>query len=209
MNVVKICGITRLADAHHAVAEGATALGFVFWRESPRYVEPELAAQIVATLPAGVTPVGVFVNASTDTIRQTAEAAGLGVVQLHGDETPAVAEVLEPRVWRAVPVDTPAADLDAWPKGTVFLLDAKDPVRRGGTGRLVDWQLARALAMARPIVLAGGLTPDNVGEAIGAVRPFGVDVSSGVEQAPGLKDPDKVARFIANARRAFDESGRG
>lgn len=209
MSVVKVCGITRLADARHAAAAGATALGFVFWRESPRYIEPAQAADIIADLPADVAPVGVFVNARADEIRDTVAAAGLAVVQLHGDETPAVAAGLAPTIWRATAADASAADLDAWPSGTVFVVDTADRVRRGGTGRLVDWARARSVAASRSVVLAGGLTPENVADAIEAVRPFGVDVSSGVEQAPGLKDPDKVARFVANARRAFGESARG
>ena len=202
---VKICGMTRLPDALHAVEHGANALGFVFWSQSPRFISPARAAAIIAALPAGVSTVGVFVNETVDVINRVAAETGISVIQLHGDEPPAYADALEWPVVRATTVEQIEEVSSAWPSGTTFLMDAADPVRRGGTGRTIDWQQAASAARVRRIVLAGGLTPDNVAEAVAAVRPFGVDVSSGVEVAPGVKNGDKVARFLAIARSARDE----
>ena len=201
--LVKICGITRLTEARHAVACGVDALGFVFWPKSPRYIAPERAVEIIATLPARVTTVGVFVNESVAGIRAIVEGTGIGVVQLHGDETPDYASALGRPVWRAFTVERAEAMSSAWPPETTVLVDASDPVRRGGTGVKVDWQRAAGIARAHRIVLAGGLTPENVVEAIETVRPYGVDVSSGVEDSPGVKNVDKIERFLTGARSAF------
>ena len=201
--IIKICGITRLSDALHAVEHGAGALGFVFWPSSPRYIAPERAAAIIAALPPDVDAVGVFVNESVDGIRAVIAQTGISAIQLHGDEDPTYAAALGWPVLRAVTVEETEQTSAAWPAGTTFLMDAADPVRRGGTGKTVDWAQAASAARGRRVVLAGGLTPDNVAEAIGMVRPFGVDVSSGVEDAPGIKNADKVARFLASARSAF------
>ena len=200
---VKICGITQAADARHAVRQGATALGFVFWPRSSRSVTPERAAEIIAGLPASVMTVGVFVNEPVDRIRRIAEQARLTAVQLHGDEPPAYADALAWPVFRSVTLDTAPQACASWSAATTLLLDAADPERRGGTGLTVDWQGAADLARERRVVLAGGLTPGNVGEAIGRVQPYGVDVSSGVEDSPGVKDVTKMATFLANAREAF------
>jgi len=202
---LKICGITRLSDALHAVEHGASALGFVFWPQSPRFISPERAAQIIAALPTDVDAVGVFVNESVDGIRAVVAQTGISAIQLHGDEAPGYADALGWPVLRAITVDQAEHAAAAWPPETTFLMDAGDPVRRGGTGLHVDWQQAASVARGRRIVLAGGLTPDNVAGAIDTVRPFGVDVSSGVEDAPGVKNSDKVARFLASARSAFDK----
>lgn len=202
--IAKICGITRLEDALHAVQHGATALGFVFWPRSPRYIRPEDAGSIIRTLPSAVTTVGVFVNQSVEDITRAASVAGIAAIQLHGDEPATYAGILRWPVWRAVTFPDVNGTLAAWPLGTTILLDAHDPVRRGGTGRSIDWTSAATIAIARRVVLAGGLTPDNVEEAIVTVRPFGVDVSSGVEEAPGVKDSNKVARFLERARAAFN-----
>jgi phosphoribosylanthranilate isomerase len=201
---LKVCGITRLTDARHAVNEGATALGFVFWLRSPRYVAPERAAEIIAELPSTVMTVGVFVNESVDGIRSVAGQAGLSAVQLHGDEPPAYADALPWPIFRAVTVENAVAAADAWTLDATLLLDAADPARRGGTGITVDWLRAAELARERRVVLAGGLTPENVGEAVDLVQPYGVDVSSGVEESPGVKDFMKVAKFLASARAAFE-----
>jgi phosphoribosylanthranilate isomerase len=203
MMLLKICGITRLEDALHAAAEGATALGFVFWSRSPRHIEPAVAAGIVAKLPPGVTPVGLFVNETVDRIRDVAGTAGIEMVQLHGDESPVYATQVGLPILRAISLER-AAETRAWPADTTFLVDAPDPVKRGGTGARVDWHAAAAVARSCRLVLAGGLTPENVGEAIEVVAPCGVDVSSGVEDAPGIKNPDKVAKFLASARNAFE-----
>ena len=200
---VKVCGITRAEDAQHAVAQGATALGFVFWPNSPRYVSPERAREIIAGVPPGVMTVGVFVNEPVDGIRDVVSRTGISTVQLHGDEPPAVAEQLSGPLLRSVTVDRAGEVCRVWPAETLFLVDAHDPVRRGGTGAAVDWVLAGEVARRWRVVLAGGLTPENVAEAIATVRPYGVDVSSGVERSPGVKDGDKVARFVAWARSAF------
>lgn len=203
--VIKICGITRVADALHAVEQGATALGFVFWPRSPRFITPERAALIIAELPAEITTVGVFVDELPDLLQQAVSTSGVTAVQLHGDEPPSYANGLTQPPFRSVNLETAASVCTTWPPGTTFLLDAADRERRGGTGVAVDWSHAAALARQWPIVLAGGLTPDNVATAISIVDPAGVDVSSGVEQAPGMKDSTKVTRFVANARRAFEE----
>ena len=200
---VKICGITRLADALHAVQEGATAIGFVFWPRSPRAVTPDGAAEIIAALPATVTTVGVFVDEPLEGIRRVIERTGIRAVQLHGHETPKDVEGIEIPILKSVTLDEVVADSHMWPADVSLLLDASDPVRRGGTGVRIDWSRAAAVARQRPIVLAGGLTPQNVEEAVRIVRPYGVDVSSGVESAPGIKDLEKVSLFIASARRAF------
>ena len=186
---VKICGITRVEDAHAAVAAGARALGFVFWPNSPRFIDPYRARAIVATLPPFVTPVGLFVNQSLEYVTGVASLARLGAVQLHGDESVAFAEAIRSPVIKAL---TPGDRADDWPARATVLLDAHDPEQRGGTGRTIDWAAAALVAAARPILLAGGLTPDNVAQAVTQVRPFGVDVSSGVEHSPGIKDHGKI-----------------
>ena len=201
---IKVCGITRVSDALHAVEQGATALGFVLWPKSPRAITVDRAAQIIAELPSHVMTVGVFVNEPVDGIRSAADRAHLTAVQLHGDEPPAYAVALDWPVFRAVSVDEIDLAAGAWSADTTLLVDNIDPVRRGGTGSAVDWTRAASIAKTRKVVLAGGLTPENVATAIRAVQPFGVDVSSGVEATPGVKDLDKVAQFIANARSAFE-----
>ena len=201
--ILKICGMTRVGDALHAVREGATAIGFVFWKGSPRYIEPDRAAEIAAALPATVTTVGVFVNEPVEAIRETARVAGLRMVQLHGEETPAYVERIDQPVMRAVTLDTMVETTKTWPADTTLLLDSTDPSRHGAGRAAVDWPRAAVITRGRRVVLAGGLTPDNIEEAIVTVRPIGVDVASGVESAPGVKDLDKVARFLANAQAAF------
>ena len=186
--LVKVCGITRLEDAAAAVDAGAGAIGFVFWPDSPRFVDPYRARAIAATLPPFVTAVGLFVNQTLSHVNAVAALVRLGAVQLHGDETPAFAAGVAAPVIRALPVGAAAA----WPDGTTLLLDAHDPVKRGGTGRTIDWTAAADLAARRRVLLAGGLTPDNVADAIARVRPFGIDVSSGVERAPGIKDHQRL-----------------
>jgi len=201
---LKICGITRLVDARHAVEHGATALGFVLWPRSPRFVSNRKVAEIVAALP-GVVTVGVFVNQPPELIALTMEETGLTTIQLHGDEPAAGAGALRWPILRSVTLESVDEVFEAWPKETTFLIDASDPVQRGGTGQAVDWTRAAKLAQRRNVILAGGLSPDNVAEAIAAVQPYGVDVSSGVEDAPGLKNPAKVRTFLTRARLAAAE----
>jgi phosphoribosylanthranilate isomerase len=200
---LKICGITRVGDARHAAREGATAIGFVFWKGSPRYIEPNRAGEIVAALPSGVTTVGVFVNEPAHSIREIATVAGVRRVQLHGEVTRAYLEGLDQEVVRAVTLDTLDETKKSWPVGMTLLLDSTDPSRRGMSRATVDWSRASLAARGLRVVLAGGLTPENVEEAILTVKPIGVDVASGVESAPGVKDLDRVARFLANAQAAF------
>ena len=201
--LLKICGITRLVDALHAVKEGATALGFVFWTNSPRAIAPADAKGIIAALPPKVTPVGVFVNESPQALRDVLTLTGIKAVQLHGDETLAEYEFIECPLLKSATLEHLAETARAWPAETTFLLDAADRVKRGGTGIAVDWDKAALAARNHKVVLAGGLTPLNVEEAIRTVRPVGVDVASGVEAAPGVKDFAKVSAFLTNARRAF------
>jgi phosphoribosylanthranilate isomerase len=201
--LVKICGITRAEDAAAAVECGAGALGFVFWPGSPRCIDPYRARAIAATLPPFVTAVGVFVNQPAEYVTHVAALVRLGAVQLHGDETVADAAGIASPVIKAVTVADP--QLSVWPSRTLLLVDVHDPEKRGGTGRTVDWSAAAAIAAQRRILLAGGLTPENVGGAIAFVRPFGIDVSSGVETSPGVKDHRRLrALFEAvNGTSAF------
>jgi phosphoribosylanthranilate isomerase len=200
---VKICGITRLADAEAAVDLGAHALGFVFWPSSPRAVGREVARTIAAALPALVTRVGVFVNMSPAEVADTVNLVGLDVVQLHGDEDVHAYAGVGVRLMKVVRLaDEAAVDRAAeLPPSVTPLVDAIDDARRGGTGRRANWALAARLASRRPIVLAGGLSGETVGEALRAVRPWGIDVSSGVEQSPGVKSQERLrALFAAVAR---------
>ncbi|HEX6322275.1 MAG TPA: phosphoribosylanthranilate isomerase [Vicinamibacterales bacterium] len=201
MTRVKICGITRPDDARAAADAGASAIGMVFWPGSPRAVDAAAARAIVAALPAGVPAIGVFVNQTADDINAAIDAAGLFGVQLHGDEPVALIERIRRPVIRAVTLDALEA-IDVLPPQVTVLLDAVDPERRGGTGQTIDWIAACEVARRRPVVLAGGLTPANVEEAIARVRPYAVDVSSGVESAPGIKDHARIAAFIDAVRRA-------
>jgi phosphoribosylanthranilate isomerase len=195
--IVKICGITRPQDAERAVALGAAAIGFIFWPSSPRRIGLEAARSIGRLVPASVLKVGVFVDAPAEELARTVDEAGLDAVQLHGSESPALVRGLEARVIKAVALGSPDADaqISQW-TGTTLLLDAHDPVRHGGTGRVVDWDRAAGLASRHEVILAGGLNPENVAEAVRRVRPAGIDVSSGVEQTPGVKDLVKLAALF-------------
>ena len=205
MTRVKVCGITRPEDARAAATAGASAIGMIFWSGSPRAVSAQTARQIVAALPAGVPPIGVFVNQSVDEINAAIDEAGLFAVQLHGDEPRDVIARIRRPVIRSMSLDRIDA-LSEIPNAVTVLLDAADPRKRGGTGQTIDWQAAAAIARRRPVVLAGGLTPENVQEAIAIVKPYAVDVSSGVESAPGVKDHARIAAFL-EAVRAADAKG--
>ncbi|HKA88846.1 MAG TPA: phosphoribosylanthranilate isomerase [Haliangiales bacterium] len=195
--MVKICGITRIEDARVAVAAGADWIGVNLWPRSRRYVPLERAREIAAAA-AGVVRVAVFVNAPRADIE--AALAFVDLVQLHGDETPADCAPFAGRLVRALRAPDAAA-MDAFPTDLI-LLDTPSP-GYGGSGRTFDWSLAAAaVARGKRVILAGGLDPDNVAAAVRAVRPFGVDVASGVEAAPGIKDADKVRRFVAAAKAA-------
>jgi len=199
---VKICGITNLEDALCAVVAGADALGFVFYKDSPRYIRPEKAGEIISALPPFVTTVGLFVNATPETIKSTMQITGLGVVQLHGDETSEDCCLIPYPVIKAVRVkdEDSLAGTDSY-KVSALLLDAWNDQYYGGTGENFDWQLAKKLTGSSPLILAGGLSPENVAEAIRVVNPYAVDVSSGVEKSPGNKDHDKVCQFIQQVRK--------
>jgi phosphoribosylanthranilate isomerase len=203
---VKLCGITSPEDALMAVDAGADAIGLVFWPESPRRVDVETARRIAEVLPAGIVRVGVFVDAPRDLLARTAEEAGLDLLQLHGQEQPNDLDGLPRRAWKAVRVGPDFAPEDALRysrKAAGILLDTRAGERPGGTGQSFDWSLAAVVREKAPfLVLAGGLGPDNVREAIRLVRPHGVDVSTGVEHAPGRKDAGKVRAFVAAARSA-------
>jgi phosphoribosylanthranilate isomerase len=207
MTRVKICGLRRIEDALLAAELGASALGFVFWPSSPRFLDPDEARAIVARLPPFVTTVGVFVDQPATFVAEVARMLNLGAVQLHGQE-PADSYAEAPmRVIKAIAVDAGGDCLPAIaavPERATVLLDAHDPIRRGGTGRTIDWRQAAAAARLRPVILSGGLTADNVRDAIDTVRPYAIDVSSGVESSPGVKDPLKLrALFVALHERSY------
>jgi len=199
---VKICGLTRPEDARAAARLGADRVGFNFWPRSPRFVRPEDAAAMVAALPPGVLSVGVFVDPSREELRAAVRASGVRSVQLHGDEPPALCQAVALPVVKAIRVRD-AGSLSALSayRVSAFLLDSAGP-GYGGSGTAFDWDLAARAAARFPVWLAGGLTPGNVGEAIRRVRPLGVDVASGVESAPGVKDAGLMEAFIRNARSA-------
>ncbi|HSE57087.1 MAG TPA: phosphoribosylanthranilate isomerase [Nitrospiraceae bacterium] len=202
---VKICGLTNLDDALAAAEAGADAVGFVLYRKSPRYIDPSTVRMIVRALPPLVLPVGVFVNEDAKTVSDTMDACGLALAQLHGDESSSYCELLGRPVLKALRVrDRISALAVAEYQGRAgvrgFVLDACSSQAYGGTGLLADWNLAAELAKTCPILLAGGLTPENVADAIRTVRPYGVDVSSGVEASPGKKDHGRLRAFVQAAR---------
>ena len=203
---LKICGITSLEDARAAVEAGADYLGFNFYRPSPRYIAPERAREIIESLPRDIVAVGIFVNEpSPERVLAVVERSGVAMAQLHGDEPSAYCEQVSRPVLKALRVKDRISALSiaeyqgrAGVRG--FVLDAFSDRAYGGTGTLVDWSLAAEIAKTCRILLAGGLTPDNVADAVKAVRPYGVDVSSGVESSPGKKDHGRMHAFVQSAR---------
>lgn len=199
---VKICGITNLEDALQAVEAGADALGFVFYDKSPRYVSPDVANQIVSQLPPFVVPVGLFVNAPDDLVEQVTQGSVRWVIQFHGDETSEQCESYGKPYYKALRMKP---DMDVlreasnYPSALAILLDAYKPGIPGGTGETFNWNAIPA-QLPKPLILAGGLTPDNVATAVNTVKPYAVDVSGGVERSKGLKDPDRVIQFINGAK---------
>ncbi len=201
---IKICGLTDADEAREVAGLGVDAIGLVFAR-SPRKVDMEQARAIVAALPPLVQSVGVFVNESAETIRRTVDYCGLDLVQLHGEEGPELCAALYPRVIKAVRVRSREDILRAAPYRDVvrgFLLDAHSEKAHGGTGRTFDWSFAVEAVdvLARPVILAGGIRPENVREAVGTVRPWGIDASSGVEATPGRKDLYRVRSLVEAVR---------
>lgn len=200
---VKICGITRIEDGAAACAAGADAIGLNFYPPSPRAVDIEQAIAIRRALPPFVTVVGLFVNAAEETVAETAERVQLDLLQFHGEESPAQCALFDRPYMKAIHVGD-GVDLRAasrrYADAKALLLDTQDDRLWGGSGRTFDWDAVPA-DMASPVVLAGGLTPANVAEAVRRLRPYGVDVSGGVEQAPGIKDATKMATFIEEVDR--------
>jgi phosphoribosylanthranilate isomerase len=203
---VKICGITNAADALAAIDAGANVLGFNFYEKSPRLVSEAEAARIRARLPARVKAVGIFVNAWPADVIAMGKSLKLDAAQLHGDETPeTVAEVAASiPVYKAFRVEPEfrLETLDEYPEAVAFLFDAANTGQYGGTGRTTDWDVARRAAQTHRIILAGGLKVENVAAAVRIVRPYGVDVASGVESKPGKKDHGRLREFIQEVRRA-------
>jgi phosphoribosylanthranilate isomerase len=199
---VKVCGLTRLEDARLAVTLGADAIGLIFWDRSPRRVSPDQASALCETVPAFVTRVGVFVNATPDEVRAIVDRVELDAVQLHGDETLDAYQSVRAKLIKAVTLadDRAVAEAERLPGMVTPLVDAADRERRGGTGRLADWRRAARLAALRPTILAGGLTAENAARAVAEVRPWAVDVSSGVEDAPGIKSAEKLRAFFDAVR---------
>jgi phosphoribosylanthranilate isomerase len=207
---IKICGITNLEDALIAVEAGADALGFVFFKGSSRNISPEQAKVIIRRLPPFVQTVGLFVNEESATVNLIADQCGLDIIQLHGDESPEYCTNVKRRIIKAFRVkdESSLADIASYPV-SACLLDTWSPAAYGGTGKVFNWSIAAKAATERTIILAGGLNPENVGEAIAAVQPYAVDVSSGVESSPGYKDKTKVFEFICNARGGLHSHGNG
>lgn len=199
---VKICGITNVEDAMMAAEAGADALGFMFYEPSPRHLKLSLAAEVMRELPPFVARVGVFVNPAPDVVRRVIDECGINYVQLHGEEPPDFCTKFSVPVIKAFRIQNgdSLARLQGY-RTSAWLLDSFVPGKPGGTGESFNWDLAvKAKNFGRPIILAGGLTPQNVGDAVTKVRPFGVDASSGLEVAPGKKDRTKVAKFIKHAK---------
>jgi phosphoribosylanthranilate isomerase len=200
---VKICGITRVEDALAAAEEGAAAIGFIFFRSSPRYIAPADAGRIIERLPPFVCPVGVFVNQHRTDVLSTIERTGIRCLQLHGDEPPA--ETLS----YPVPVIKSFRAGDDFDPTRIasyslpaYLLDASVPGMYGGTGTTFDWRKAQEASHYGRIILSGGITPENVALAARAVRPYAIDVSSGVESSPGVKDRERIRTLFENIRNA-------
>jgi len=201
---IKMCGITNMEDAEEGMRAGVDALGFIFVEDSPRYIEPEKAKEIAANISPFVDLVGVFIDRDNIEVQEIVDYCGLSYVQLHGSETPEycgqLAYAASPcKVIKAFRISGSATPEDFHPYQDVvqgFLLDTYVADQAGGTGSTFNWDMIESLALQRPIILAGGLTPDNVAEAIDKVRPFAIDVNSGVEIRPGLKDYDKLRMLL-------------
>jgi phosphoribosylanthranilate isomerase len=200
---IKVCGITNATDAQLAAKLGVDALGFNFCPESPRFVSRERAKAIIALLPPFVTPVGIFVNEDRAAIRETCAMCGLQAVQLHGEEPPSLISGL--RMYKIIKAFRVHSERDLAQirryDADAFLLDAYTPGKRGGTGKTFNWNLARPIASSVRVILAGGLTPVNVGHAIRAVQPYAVDVCGGVEGEPGKKDRQLLRAFIEEVQK--------
>jgi phosphoribosylanthranilate isomerase len=191
MTLIKFCGMRREQDVAAAVELGVGALGFVFWPDSPRFVDYGDAERIIRLLPDTVVPVGVFVAPTDDELDRAVQATGIRVAQIHASTHFPVSAACE--VWPATSLEHPAP----LPPAGLLVLDAHDPQRHGGTGRTIDWDRAAQIARTRRLILAGGLTPANIAAAIRCVRPYGVDVASGIEDSPGVKNVNAMRDFVA------------
>lgn len=199
---VKICGTTSLKDAFLAVESGADAIGFIFYKMSPRNISQKEAKEIILQLPPFIETVGVFVNETSDKINRIAEQCKLNSIQLHGEESPALCRRVKRKVIKAFRVkDADSLKSIASYDVSGFLLDSYNGGSKGGTGQVFDWNLALRVKKQGPVILAGGLNPYNVFTAIHRVKPYGVDVCSGVEKSPGIKDHEKIREFIKSVRR--------
>jgi len=202
MTVIKICGITNLDDAHAAVAVGADILGFNFYKPSPRYIAPESAREIINTLPDSILTVGVFVNeGSPDAVRSIANQSGVKAVQLHGDESPDYCRMLNSVIKTfSVSGNFDIKQLESYEVDAI-MLDTKDNRLRGGTGRVFDWSIAQQVSQLIPkLYLAGGLSPENITEAIEMVQPYAVDACSSLEDKPGIKNHERMRVFVSKVR---------
>jgi phosphoribosylanthranilate isomerase len=205
MTLVKVCGITNLEDALCAVDAGAGALGFNFYMPSPRYIEPGSAREIIEKLPKRILTVGVFVNEENERVKSAATEAGVTALQLHGDESPQYCA--EFKEWYVIKAFSVGEDFDAntavdYPVKAV-MIDARHKTLRGGTGLLSDWSIAKRIReLGKPLFLAGGLSPDNVGEAITVVKPYAVDACSALEERPGKKNQQRVEAFVRAVQEA-------
>jgi phosphoribosylanthranilate isomerase len=201
MTRVKICGITNAEDALSAVEMGADALGFIFYKGSKRYIDPARASEIISALPPLISLVGVFVNQGIDEIKKTAEMSGIDTLQLHGDESPEFCAMLPYKMIKALRVkDTVDTDVVELYPVRAILFDRHSDELYGGTGRSFDWDALKNMKISKKIILSGGLTPENVSRAIEMVKPYGVDVSTGVEDSPGRKNHIKMRKFIEAVR---------
>lgn len=208
---IKVCGITEPEDARVAVAAGADGLGFIFVPQSPRHIDPDMVRKITRELPPLVDAVGVFVDEEMEVVEEIMQYCCLSFIQLHGSETPEYCEKISCRVMKSFSIGTGTKNEDFAPYAEAvsgFLLDTYHKDMAGGTGLTFDWQLLEHIKPPGPFVLAGGLTPDNVGDAIRQVKPFAVDVNSGVEYQPGRKDPDKLSSFVHAVRKADEHAYR-
>jgi phosphoribosylanthranilate isomerase len=202
---IKVCGITERADLVHAVSAGVDGLGFIFAKNSPRWIEPEKARELIRSLPPFVDAVGVFVNEDPDVVTDIIKYCGLTMVQLHGRENIDYCKLMPVRIVKSFAVNctTEGAEMAVYSEVAAgYLLDTYHESLAGGTGQTFDWRLIEGLRIPGPVLLAGGLGPDNIGEAISIVRPFAVDVNSGVEKSPGHKDHAKITALVEAVRRA-------
>ena len=208
---IKVCGITCQEDARAAVAAGVDGLGFIFVQQSPRVVEPDMVRVITGELPPFVDPVGVFLDEEIDVVREIINYCRLSLVQLHGSESPDYCRKIPCGVIKSFSLrpETGSEELAAYTDAVSgFLLDTYHEDLAGGTGKIFDWKLVEQVKPPGPVILAGGLTPENVCGAIGQVKPYAVDVNSGVEYQPGRKDGAKLKSFVREVRKADDQAGR-